>query len=451
MVLAAGCTGGTPPPPSGQATPQTADGAGAADGDAGRGVSAAELDAAVTAAIEGLPTPDSVTMAEVRQAIDAAVTAAVEGLPTPEAVSMAEVRQAVEAAVTEAVEGLPTSDSVSMAEVRLVVDAVVAAAVDGLPVPDSVSMAEVRQAIDAAVASAVDAALAAAEAGASVGKDSDGEVVGGSPLRSQPAAYTRHVVDEAIALYRSAGRGAAVQRFSDPASVDGQWYVFIVDAAGTVVAHPDQSLIGESLHGWVGTDVNGYNFGPEMLAADHTGRWVPYVFVNPQGDRLGDEGAFELKNAWVKRHDGLLFASGWHIDSETFLPQLINEAAEHFGAGGLEATLAFYNDPEGISAGLIPTVAYYNSTDTLQGDFSGFIAAPGGELLAHFDPTLIGTDIENLLGPAVWGATAQGSWITAADNPPGTGPATMRVYAVDVAGTLIGGGWYTSPADATSP
>ncbi len=451
MVLAAGCTGGASPPGTGQATPQTADGVGAADGDAGRGVSAAELDAAVTAAIEGLPIPEAVTMAEVRQAVEAAVAAAVEGLPVPETVTMAEVRQAIDAAVTVAVEGLPTSEAVTMAEVRLVVEAVVAAAVDGLPIPEAVTMAEVRQAIDAAVGEAVDAALAAAEAGASVGKDSDGEVVGGSPLRSQPAAYTRHVVDEAIALYRSDGRGAAVDRYSDPASVDGQWYVFIVDTAGTVVAHPDQSLIGESLHGWVGTDVNGYNFGPEMLAADHTGRWVPYVFVNPAGDDLGDQGVFELKNAWVKRHDGLLFASGWHIDSETFLPQLIAEAAGHFRAGGLEATLAFYNDPEGISAGLIPTAEYYNRTGALDGFFSGFIAAPGGELLAHFDPTLIGTDIEDLLGPAVWSATAQGSWITAADNPPGTGPATMRVYAVDVAGTLIGGGWYTSPADATSP
>ena len=244
-------------------------------------------------------------MAEVRQVVDAAVAAAVEGLPVPEAVSMAEVRQVVDAAVAAAVEGLPTSEAVTMAEVRQAIDAAVAAAVEGLPTREAVSMAEVRQAIDAAVAAAVDAALAAAEAGASVDKDGgDGEVVGGSPLRSQPAAYTRHVVDEAIELYRSDGRGAAVDRYSDPASVDGQWYVFIVDAAGTVVAHPDQSLIGESLHGWVGTDVNGYNFGPEMLAADHTGRWVPYVFVNPQGDRLGDEGAFELKNAWVKRHDG---------------------------------------------------------------------------------------------------------------------------------------------------
>ena len=90
---------------------------------------------------------------------------------------------------------------------------------------------------------------------------------------------------------------------------------------------------------------------------------MPYVYVNPASDVLGDDASFELKNAWVQRHDGLVFESGWYIDTEQFLPQLIAEAALHFRTGGLEAILSFYTDPEGISAGLIPTVAYYNSTD----------------------------------------------------------------------------------------
>ena len=93
--------------------------------------------------------------------------------------------------------------------------------------------------------------------------------------------------------------------------------------------------------------------------------------------------------------------------------------------------------------GLIPTVEYYNSTDTLDGYFAGFIAAPDGEILAHFDPALIGTQIEDLLGPAVRNATTDGAWITAADNPAGAaGPQTMRIWVIDVDGTLIGGGWY---------
>ena len=98
--------------------------------------------------------------------------------------------------------------------------------------------------------------------------------------------------------------------------------------------------------------------------------------------------------------------------------------------------------------GLIPTVEYYNSTDTLDGYFVGFIAAPDGEILVHFDPGLIGTQIEDLLGPAVHNATPDGAWITAEDNPAeAAGPQTMRIWVIDVNGTLIGGGWYNDGSD----
>ena len=180
-----------------------------------------------------------------------------------------------------------------------------------------------------------------------------------------------------------------------------------------------------------------------MLAATEAGRWVPYVYVNPVEGTLGDEGAFELKNTWVVRGDGLLFGSGWYINTEELVPHLISESAEHFRSGGLEAVLEFYNDPRGISTGLIPTVEYYNSTDTLDGYFLGFVAAPDGQILEHLDSELIGTDIEDLLGPAVRNATAEGIWITAEDNPTEAGgPQTMRIWVIDVDGSLIGGGWY---------
>ena len=134
---------------------------------------------------------------------------------------------------------------------------------------------------------------------------------------------------------------------------------------------------------------------------------------------------------------------GWYINVEEFLPQLISEEAEHFRRGGLEAILEFYSDPRGITESLTPTAEYYNSTDTLDGYFSGFIAAPDGEILAHIDPALNGTDIEDLLGPAVRNATPDGAWITADDNPAEAGgPQTMRIWAIDVDGTFIGAGWY---------
>ncbi len=63
-----------------------------------------------------------------------------------------------------------------------------------------------------------------------------------APPKSDPEAYTRYVVDQAITRYETEGL---------------------------------------DVKGWVGTDINGYNFGPQMLAATEAGRWVPYVYVNP--------------------------------------------------------------------------------------------------------------------------------------------------------------------------
>lgn len=265
---------------------------------------------------------------------------------------------------------------------------------------------------------------------------------GPAPAKTEAADYTKYLVDQAIGRYNDSGLQSTLTHYNNPDNVDGPWYVFIIDEDDTIVGHYDPTRRGEDIKGPVGTDINGYVFGQQMLAADGDGTWVPYIYTNPSSGSLSDQESFEFKNAWVVRHDELLFGSGWYIDTDEFAPQLIAESAEHFRTGGLEATLAFYNDPQGVSSGLIPVAQYYNSTETLDGFFSGFIADPDGKLLAHINPDLIGTDIEDLLGPAVSDASADGSWITAEDNPDGQGPKTMRVWFVRVDDHLIGAGWY---------
>ena len=64
--------------------------------------------------------------------------------------------------------------------------------------------------------------------------------------------------------------------------MDGQWYVFIIDENDVVIGHPDPDRRGLDVKGWVGTDANGYNFGPEMLSATEDGKWVSYVYRNPE-------------------------------------------------------------------------------------------------------------------------------------------------------------------------
>ena len=264
-----------------------------------------------------------------------------------------------------------------------------------------------------------------------------------APPKTAPAAYTQFVVRQAIARYEAEGLEATLEHYNDVGSLDGQWSVFIIDSDNKLIGHYDSNRRGGDIEGILGTDINGYEFGSQMLAATAEGRWVSYFDVNPARGPLDDEDALQLKNGWIVRHDGLLFGSGWFIDTEHFTPQLITESAEHFRAGGIEALQAFYNDPQGISAGLIPAAEYYNRTNVLGGFFTGIVAGPDGKILLHIDPMLIGTDIESLLGPAVRDASETGAWITAADNPDGIGPETMRVWAISVDGTFIGAGWYS--------
>ena len=81
------------------------------------------------------------------------------------------------------------------------------------------------------------------------------------PAKSAPADYTKFFVQDAIARYEAQGLDAAVAHYNRAQSVDGQWYVFIIDENGLVIGHPDPERLGLDLKGWVGTDANGYEFG----------------------------------------------------------------------------------------------------------------------------------------------------------------------------------------------
>ena len=96
--------------------------------------------------------------------------------------------------------------------------------------------------------------------------------------RSAPADYTRFVVDSAIDRYESEGLDATLAYYNREESIDGQWYVFIIDENDLVIGHPDPGRLELYLKGWVGTDANGYKFGPEMLSATANGKWVSCVY-----------------------------------------------------------------------------------------------------------------------------------------------------------------------------
>ena len=142
-------------------------------------------------------------------------------------------------------------------------------------------------------------------------------MVASIPPKSAPADYTRFFVNNAISWYETQGLDATLAYYNREESIDGQWNVFIIDENDLVIGRPDAHRLGLDLKGWVGTDANEYNFGPDMLSATEDGKWVSYVYRNPESGGIGPDhtGALEYKHVWTVRHDGLLFASGWYISA----------------------------------------------------------------------------------------------------------------------------------------
>ena len=261
-------------------------------------------------------------------------------------------------------------------------------------------------------------------------------VVASVPPKSAPAEYTKFFVQNAISHYETQGLDATLAYYNHPESIDGQWYVFIIDENDTVIGHPESQRLGLDVNGWVGTDANGYNFGPDMLSATEDGKWVSYVYRNPESGGIGDDhtGTLQLKNAWVVRHDGLLFASGWYIIADEFTKSFVAAAVRVFRSVGLEGTIAYFNSPESDFAGLTAAIEYYNSAENVEGDWFAFIADVSGTIVDHYDKGMVGRDLKDLLGTDMFEATAEGAWVTTED---------VRVWVVSDGGMTFGSGWHS--------
>ena len=342
--------------------------------------------------------------------------------------SRAEVEEIVRA-------GLAESPAPSTAEPGLTsadVEKAIHAAMADMPQPEAgLSKSEVEEIVKAAVA-----AIPQPEPGLT---SADAEriargIVSSIPPKSAPADYTKFFVNNAISRYETQGLDATLAHYNREESVDGQWYVFIIDENDLVIGHPDAHRLGLDLKGWVGTDANGYNFGPDMLSATEDGKWVSYVYRNPESGDLGAgyTGELELKNAWVVKHDGLLFASGWYVNADEFTKAMVSTAARVFRQAGLEGTIAYFASPGSDFAGLAATIEYYNNTPNVEGEWFAFIADESGTVIDHYDKTLVGTDLKDLLGTDMFEATAEGNWVTTED---------VRVWLVSQDGMTFGSGW----------
>lgn len=255
-----------------------------------------------------------------------------------------------------------------------------------------------------------------------------------APPQSDPAAYTKFFVDEAVRYYRANGREAAIARYTDPDSVDGPWYVFILDEEGNTVAHPTRpDFIGTSPS--VRRDVNGKPYGLQIVAAPEEGAWVDYVFENP------DTGELQRKNTWVVRRDGLVFGSGWYEpgttvdDPAAFTKTFVQQALDLYDAIGREAAVAFYNTPESI-----------------HGQWYVFISGEDDVSISHAAvPANVGRHADEIRGPNAFpagrlvadGATDDGAWVSYTYVNPATGTVESKhSWVIRYDGLLFGSGWY---------
>ena len=124
-------------------------------------------------------------------------------------------------------------------------------------------------------------------------------------LKDNPRAYARALVEQATARYDANGRAAIAEQYNRPESVDGQWYVFIVDEDDEFLAHAaTPERVGTDVKAL--TDANGYPHGQAIADATEAGGWLQYTRVNPA------TGMDQPKHSWVIRHDGLIFGSGYY-------------------------------------------------------------------------------------------------------------------------------------------
>ncbi len=168
------------------------------------------------------------------------------------------------------------------------------------------------------------------------------------PEVSDEATYTQFFVARAIDYYELHGREAAIRHYNSAASVDGQWYVFIIDEDDVMVSHQNSDLRDVPGADILGPD--GYPVGRMISAvASEDGAWVDYQFTNPES------GQAEIKHSWIVRHDGLIFGSGWYEEAPSkehapgaYTQSYVERALEMYRVLGREATFEYYNSTESI-------------------------------------------------------------------------------------------------------
>ena len=254
-----------------------------------------------------------------------------------------------------------------------------------------------------------------------------------APPKWEPAEYTKHFVKEAISKYNSEGLDATVAYYNTRESIDGQWYTFIFDQDGVMLAHAaNPGFVGQPASEVVGP--HNYPAGEAVLAvADEDGAWFSYTTMSPFS------GAVEAKHSWMVEYDGLTFGSGWYErgpakhDAPAYTWAFVGRAIGLYNAIGRE-----------------DTVGYYNTKESVDGQWYVFIVDEDGYTIGHHnpmfrsrDPSLRVDSTGYFYGEDLLSATESGRWVDYVLLNPETGDEQEKhTWAVRHDGLIFASGWY---------
>ena len=264
-------------------------------------------------------------------------------------------------------------------------------------------------------------------------------------VREDLADFTQYYVQKAIAFYDREGLAATIEYYDSRESVDGQFYLFFIDENDIYLAHPIfPHLKGTDVKDVVGSD--GQELGKEIAEATEEGHWVDYLWPNPV------TALEEPKSAWVMRHDGLIFASGYYTPDPNAEPPAWKDAAPHeYTVTYVENAIARY-DRDGLEA----MKAYYNSVASFEGQWYMFIMDENDFYIVHgLLAGLIGTDLKDVvgsdgyeLGKALVKAADADNWVNYLWPHPLTLQEVPKVgYAVRHDGLIFASGYYPEEED----
>ncbi len=254
-----------------------------------------------------------------------------------------------------------------------------------------------------------------------------------APPKWEAAEYTKHFVKTAIIKYDAEGLDATVDYYNTKESVDGQWYMLIFDQDDMMLAHAaNPDLVGHPASVAVGP--NNYPAGEAVVAAaDEDGAWFSYSSINPT------TGAAESKHSWIVEYEGLTFGSGWYergprkSDAPAYTNAFVGRAINLYDAVGRE-----------------DTVAYYNTGESVDGQWYVFIIDGDGYTIGHHNPMFRGRDPSlrvdatgYFYGDELLGATESGRWVEYVLLNPETGDNRQKhTWAVRHDGLIFASGWY---------